>query len=87
MLETTWKNGIMKDGRSTAERCTEVPPFTFCGLEMFVLLIIKERRSELKCYGVMLWSLGHSRGDSLTNPMLIIVFSYNFDLKAEFDSN
>ena len=53
MLETTWKNGIMKDGRSTAERCTEVPPFTFCGLEMFVLLIIKERRPELKCYGAL----------------------------------
>ena len=35
------------------ERCTEAAPFTYCGVGMFGLLIIKERRSELKRYGVL----------------------------------
>ena len=35
------------------ERCTEAAPFTYCGVGMFGLLIIKERRSELKRYGLL----------------------------------
>ena len=35
------------------ERCTEAAPFTYCGVDMFGPLIIKERRSELKCYGAL----------------------------------
>ena len=35
------------------ERCTEAAPFTYCGADMFGLLIIKERRSELKRYGAL----------------------------------
>ena len=33
------------------ERYTEAAPFTYCGVDMFGPLIIKERRSELKHYG------------------------------------
>ena len=35
------------------ERYTEAAPFTYCGVDMFGPLIIKERRSELKCYGAL----------------------------------
>ena len=35
------------------ERCTEAAPFTYCGVDMFGPPIIKERRSELKCYGAL----------------------------------
>ena len=35
------------------ERCTEAAPFTYCGADMFGLLIIKERRSEFKRYGAL----------------------------------
>ena len=35
------------------KRCTEAAPFTYCGVDMFGPLIIKERRSELKRYGAL----------------------------------
>ena len=35
------------------ERCTEAAPFTYCGVDMFGPLIIKERRSELKRYSAL----------------------------------
>ena len=35
------------------EGCTEAAPFTYCGADMFGLLIIKETRSELKRYGAL----------------------------------
>ena len=38
------------------ERCTEAAPFTYCSEDMFGLLIIKERRSELKRYGALFTS-------------------------------
>ena len=43
--------GKMADLRQ--ERCTEAAPFTYCGVDMFGPLIIKERRSELKRYGAL----------------------------------
>ena len=33
------------------ERCTEAAAFTYCGVDLFGPLIIKEKRSELKRYG------------------------------------
>ena len=35
------------------EGCTETAPFTYCGADMFGLLIVNERRSELKHYGAL----------------------------------
>ena len=35
------------------ERATEAPPFTYCGIDMFGLFYIKEKRSELRRYGAM----------------------------------
>ena len=35
------------------ERCTEAAPFTYCGVDIFGSLIIKERRPELKRYGAV----------------------------------
>ena len=35
------------------ERCTEVPPFTYCGVDMFGCYLIKGRRSQLKRYRVL----------------------------------
>ena len=35
------------------ERTTEAPPFTYCGIDMFGLFYIKEKRSELRRYGAM----------------------------------
>ena len=35
------------------ERCTEADSFTYCGVDMFGPLIMKERRSELKRYGAL----------------------------------
>ena len=35
------------------ERAAEVPSFTYCGVDMFRPFYIKEKRSELKRYGVM----------------------------------
>ena len=33
--------------------CTEAPPFTYCGVDMFSLYFIKEKRSQLKRYGAL----------------------------------
>ena len=35
------------------ESCTEVPPFTYCGVDMFDPYLIKEKRSQLKRYGAL----------------------------------
>ena len=35
------------------ERCNKAAPLSYCGVDMFEPLIIKERRSELKCYGAL----------------------------------
>ena len=35
------------------ERCREVPPFIYCGVDMFGPYLIKERRSQLKRYGAL----------------------------------
>ena len=35
------------------ERCTEAAPITYCSVNMFRPLIIKEIRSELKRYGTL----------------------------------
>ena len=36
------------------ERCTEVAPFTYCGVDIFGPYLIKEKRSQLKRYGALL---------------------------------
>ena len=35
------------------ERCNKAAPLSYCGVDMFGPLIIKERRSELKCYSAL----------------------------------
>ena len=45
--------GYQKIADLPQERYTEAAPFTYCGVDMFGPLIIKERRSELKCYGAL----------------------------------
>ena len=45
--------GYQKMADLSQERCTEAAPFTYCSVDMFGLLVIKERRSELKCYGAL----------------------------------
>ena len=35
------------------DRTTETPPFTYCGIDMFGPLYIKEKISELKRHGAM----------------------------------
>ena len=47
------KMGYQKMAVLPQERCTEAAPFTYCGVDMFGPLIIKERRSELKRYGAL----------------------------------
>ena len=47
------KMEYQKMGDLPQERCTEAAPFTYCGVDMFGPLIIKERRSELKRYGAL----------------------------------
>ena len=47
------KMGYQKMADLPQERCTEAAPFTYCGVDMFGPLIIKERRSELKRYGAL----------------------------------
>ena len=47
------KMGYQKMADLPQERCTEAAPFTYCGVDMFESLIIKERRSELKRYGAL----------------------------------
>ena len=39
------------DTKLPLERCTEAAAFTYCGVDLFGLLLIKEKRSELKRYG------------------------------------
>ena len=48
------KRGYQKMADLPQERCTEAAPFTYCGVDMFGRLIIKERRSELKRDGALL---------------------------------
>ena len=45
------KMGYQKMAGLPEERCTEAAPFTYCDVDMFGHLIIKEKRSELKRYG------------------------------------
>ena len=47
------KLGIQKMANLPSSRLVEVPPFTYCGVEMFCPFIIKKRRSEVKQYGAM----------------------------------
>ena len=47
------KTGFQKMADLPVERCTEAPPFTYCGVDMFGPYLIKERRSQLKRYGVL----------------------------------
>ena len=35
------------------ERCIEVPPFIYCGIDMFGPYLIKERMSQFKRYGAL----------------------------------
>lgn len=39
------------------ERASQSPPFTYCGVDCFGPFIVKERRSELKRYGLMVTCL------------------------------
>ena len=45
--------GFQKMADPTQERCHEAAPFTYCGVDVFGPLTIKERRSEPKCYGAL----------------------------------
>ena len=47
------KLGIQKMADLPSSRLMEVPPFTYCGVDMFGPFIIKQRRSEVKRYGAM----------------------------------
>ena len=47
------KTSFQKMADIPVERCTEVPPFTYCELDMFGPHLIKERRSQLKRYGAL----------------------------------
>ena len=47
------KMGYQKMVDLPKERSTEAAPFTYCRVDMFGPLIIKERRSELNCYGAL----------------------------------
>ena len=38
-------------------RANEVPPFTYCGVDLFGPFLVKERRGELKRYGALFTSL------------------------------
>ena len=48
------KLGPQKMAHLPSSRLMEVPPFTYFGVYMFSLFIIKQRRSEVKQYGAML---------------------------------
>ena len=47
------KMGYQKMADLPQKRCTEAAPFTYCSVDMFGPLIIKEKRSELKRYGAL----------------------------------
>ena len=51
------KFGIQKMADLPSSRLMEVPPFTYCGVDMFDQFIIKQRRSEIKR-----WSYVHLYG-------------------------
>ena len=45
------KLGIQRMANPPSSRLMEVPPFTYCGVDMFGPFIIKQRRSEVKRFG------------------------------------
>ena len=47
------KLGIQKMANLPSSRLMEVPPFSYCGVDMFGQFIIKQRQSEVKWYGAM----------------------------------
>ena len=47
------KLGIQKMADLPSSRLMEVPPFPYCGVDMFGPFIIKQRQSEVKRYGAM----------------------------------
>ena len=47
-----------KMGELPESRSGDAPPFTYCGVDLFGPFVIKERRSELKRYGVVFTCLG-----------------------------
>ena len=47
------KTSFQKMANVPVERCTEVLPFTYCGVNMFGPYPIKERSSQLKRYGAL----------------------------------
>ena len=47
------KLDIEKTADLPSSRLMEVPPFTYCGVDMFGPFIIKQRQSEVKRYGAM----------------------------------
>ena len=47
------KLGTQKMADLPEDRMREAPPFTYCGVDMFGPFIIKERRSEIKRYGIL----------------------------------
>ena len=47
------KLGIQKMANLPSSRLMEVPPFTYCSVDMFGPFIIKQRPSEVKRYGAM----------------------------------
>ena len=64
------KMGYQKMADLPQERCTEAAPFTYCGVDMFALLIIKERRSQLKRYDALFTCFSsHAVHIELTNSL------------------
>ena len=51
MPQIKWKSEKMAD--LPEKRCTEAAPFTYCSVDMFGPLVIKEKRSELKRYSAL----------------------------------
>ena len=45
--------GIQKMANLPSSRLMEIPPFTYCGVNMFGHFIIRQRQSEVKRYGAM----------------------------------
>ena len=55
------KLGVQKMADLPKERTEEAPPFTYCGLDMYGPFLIKERRTELKRYGILFTCMMVSR--------------------------